>query len=401
MAEAYYDFSDSWSRLLGQGILDECLKINNFEIFSNVKKSDLDGLLLIACNKGDEKLILKLLDFGANKDAKSKGEISAIMYLAQRDLLEMFKHFVNIGAIVSFKNVCVLAGENVKKYIDNDLAVIERTKLEALDKECMTRAKENAILSEKNADLENKLKDAVSEKDKTSIVFDNVVLEKTKLESLTKTISFFPLDDHHVVLEKTKLQSLTKEYITKEREIAILSEKNADIENKLKGAIVEKEKASIVLNDHIALERTKLEALNKECLIRARENAILSEKNAEVEKRNKELSDKVKELFEKFVALADPNIKVSENKLKETDDRLEKIVDEKKSLVIENTNLKSKLAQIRSCQEDRLEKIGDEKKSLVIENTNLKSKLAQIRSCQCEIANACGKTISEIFNRLQ
>ena len=207
MAEAYYDFSDKWSLWLGQGILNGCLNdTNNFEILSGVKKSDLDGLLLIACDKGDEKLILKLLDLGANKDAKSKRETSAIVFLAHRDFLEMYKHFVNIGVNIPY-NAYALTGQKIKNYIENDLAVIEKIKLEALNKECLTRAREIAILSEKNTDLENKLKEAVSEKDKTKTLLDN----------------------DHVILEKTELEALNKEYRTRGREIEILSGKNVEL----------------------------------------------------------------------------------------------------------------------------------------------------------------------------
>ena len=164
--ESYYTFENKSAEWLAQGIFNEVLNDTNIiHLLENNKytSSDLDGLLLHACLKGSEKLIMKLLELGANKNAKSRGNSSPIMFLARRDMLEMVKHFIKLEVNVwvhndNGHNIIEWAEPNVRKYLENNIAVIEKSELESLkEKLKLAEAKNTELEEKKNKEFEAKL----------------------------------------------------------------------------------------------------------------------------------------------------------------------------------------------------------------------------------------------------
>lgn len=107
--EDIYKFKDNHSQWIATGIYNE---VDDEEIIAHIdfanqrnKKLDIDGLLIIACCKGEENLIKKLLEMGANIEARSIGGSTPIMFLAQRDMIDVFKYFIENGANIFALNI--------------------------------------------------------------------------------------------------------------------------------------------------------------------------------------------------------------------------------------------------------------------------------------------------------
>ena len=108
--EECYKFTDNYSWLIASGIYHGSIKddevISMLNLYQNNDPEndlELDGLLIIACWKGSKAIIVKLLTLGANKDARSLLGSTPIMFLAQRDWLEMVEYFVKIGADMTIR----------------------------------------------------------------------------------------------------------------------------------------------------------------------------------------------------------------------------------------------------------------------------------------------------------
>ena len=155
--DGYYTFTNKISAWLASGMcngtVSETDAINLLDTNKN-NGLELDGLLLISGAFADDKVIMKLLEMGANKDARSSANTRPILYLARRDKLEMFKHFIKIGAYPFSVNdrkedIINLAGPKVREYLVNNLVLAE--------KDALVTSKDIDELKEKNKKLEDKL----------------------------------------------------------------------------------------------------------------------------------------------------------------------------------------------------------------------------------------------------
>ena len=165
--EKCYKFTDKISSWLANGIfedINETIIIKTIEENHPNNKLELDGLLLIACWKSTEKVIKKLLELGANKDAKSLWGTTPIMFLAQRDCVELVEYFCKIEADLLVRasdgaDVLWYAKDN-KKTIDYFLKhAYENVKRQnELAKNNVSEDKLNKDLSENNA-LKEKIKE--------------------------------------------------------------------------------------------------------------------------------------------------------------------------------------------------------------------------------------------------
>ena len=163
-----YKFTDKISSWLANGIFEE---INETVIIKTIEenhpnnKLELDGLLLIACWKSTEKVIKKLLELGANKDAKSLWGTTPVMFLAQRDCVELVDYFIKIEADLlvhcSTAYDVVWYGKDNKKTRDYFLKhVYENVKRQnELTKKNVSEDKLNKDLPENNAQLKEKIKE--------------------------------------------------------------------------------------------------------------------------------------------------------------------------------------------------------------------------------------------------
>jgi hypothetical protein len=87
------------SRVLGFSIYMGLDEGNTLEFLDSFDKSsyDLDNLLLVACWKSTGAVIRKFIELGADPEALSLTSTTPIMFVAQRDMLVMFKYFVSLG----------------------------------------------------------------------------------------------------------------------------------------------------------------------------------------------------------------------------------------------------------------------------------------------------------------
>ena len=98
-------FNNNYSKWIACGIycnIDEICNVIQ-ERFDSNKRGDeavleLDKLLIIACWKGNEIVVKKLVSLGANIETRSLFDTTPIMFVAQRDSLEMFIYLISIGA---------------------------------------------------------------------------------------------------------------------------------------------------------------------------------------------------------------------------------------------------------------------------------------------------------------
>jgi ankyrin repeat protein len=107
--EECYQFVDNNSWWIASTIFVGYKENDIINMLEKYKYNDLelDGLLIIACWKGTEKVIKYLLGLKANINARSRLGSTPIMFLAQRDWLEMFKYFVENGSDL---NMCTHKG---------------------------------------------------------------------------------------------------------------------------------------------------------------------------------------------------------------------------------------------------------------------------------------------------
>ena len=194
--EEYYTFKNENAKWVAAGIFNKI--INSADMINFLGKNtpmqhDLDGLLIIACVVGTNELIFKLLELGANKNAKSKIGSTPIMYFAKLDNLEMVKHFIKIEANVfcnnnNNRNIIDWAVVNVKKYLEDDLTVIEKSELESLKaNKNLTEKSELESLKASNKDLLEKNTNLESEKGAIQMELDKETTEKKKaLANLVK-----------------------------------------------------------------------------------------------------------------------------------------------------------------------------------------------------------------------
>ena len=187
----YDKFSSEFSKWLAEGIfqciVDEDTIISMLEKIST--KEDLNGLLIIATFKSNnnDKVIMKLLEKGADKETMSITGATPIMYLAERDNLKMFRHFIKIGTnMFSYRDnskqqttytFCIR--KNVSEYIQKSIVITEKDFLEAEAKERNALLEENKklqdIISKMDSEIAN-LKGSLT----ASIASSNYRLEKIK-----------------------------------------------------------------------------------------------------------------------------------------------------------------------------------------------------------------------------
>ena len=190
-----YVFNDKYSSWIANGIfqeIDEADIIKLIELNHPTKKYELDGLLIIACWKGTEKVVMKLLELGANKDARSKTGTTPIMFLAERDWLEMVEYFIKLGAdlLIRAKNGddVLLYSKNKQKTRDYFLRKLyndaqEQNELTKKNKELSEKV---TTLTASNKELESKLKetkDSSIDDEKKALFNENVTL-KSKLQKI-------------------------------------------------------------------------------------------------------------------------------------------------------------------------------------------------------------------------
>ena len=175
-----YKFNDKYSLWIANGIfqeIDEEDIIKLIESYHSNKKLELDGLLLIACWKGTEKVIKKLLELGANKDAKSLLGTTPIMCLAERDWVEMVEYFIKIEADLRIRST---EGDAVFCFSKNKTDDYFLKKLYENTKEQNELTKKNTDLMSLNKELLEKIKELSDNNEKVA-----TLLEKKITRSLT------------------------------------------------------------------------------------------------------------------------------------------------------------------------------------------------------------------------
>lgn len=107
LAVKYFDKQSKW---IGYGIIsnidDKTICDLICDYYNESKdKIELDNLLITACYKGTEVVIKQIITLGADINAKSIHKSTPLMFIAERDMLNMFKYLLDKGANMSIKNI--------------------------------------------------------------------------------------------------------------------------------------------------------------------------------------------------------------------------------------------------------------------------------------------------------
>ena len=211
--EFYYTFNDEYADWIATAIFKKMFAGDKGIIGLIGEKSftqyDLDGFLIIASLKGSNELILKLLVLGANKDAKSKTDVTPLILLARRDNVEMVKHFIKIGANVfshdkQCSNMFNWAGKDVMNYLENNFIITEKSESPSAFLE-PTKAflEATKALLEKNAELEKQSKDVLEKNAELEKQNKDLLEKNTNLESEKDAIQ---MELNKETMEKKKAQ---------------------------------------------------------------------------------------------------------------------------------------------------------------------------------------------------
>lgn len=131
---------------------------------------ELDGLLIIACHKSNNDVIKKLVMMGANKNAKSNKSSTPLMFLAERNMIEPFRYFIEVlDADMDAKNN---EGSDVEWYAgtnrsDAVLAYIKERQV--------FRSKTFADLAQKNKELEDKVNHLMEQMSKLHVMAPPII----------------------------------------------------------------------------------------------------------------------------------------------------------------------------------------------------------------------------------
>ena len=108
--ESTYNFKDNNSYWIAKAIYRRSIDDQDIAYLLDAMVAkypngiDLNGLLIIACYCGTEAMIQKLLNMGASIESRSSGKSTPIMFITQRDMLDMFKIMIEMGADISATN---------------------------------------------------------------------------------------------------------------------------------------------------------------------------------------------------------------------------------------------------------------------------------------------------------
>ncbi len=133
-----------------------CIESMIVQILKANEMIDLNALLLMACQKNNEHLVMSLLKMGASMESRSQIDSTPIMFIAQQGNVPMMKYFIDNGANVFAQNqrglsVLNYATGNSPMYTYLQSVVAEQKKSHEII------AKENQALKEKLMELERQL----------------------------------------------------------------------------------------------------------------------------------------------------------------------------------------------------------------------------------------------------
>lgn len=183
-------FSNNSSKWIACGIY---LNVPDDEIINqldNIDKLDFDNLLIIACWKGSESIIRKLIQKGANIEATSLFGSTPLLFIAQRDRVDIFKYLIELGANLYTKNTYgndaeYYSSNNPNKNVYNYIQELKKDKIKIIndlikDKEFMMKKNQeledkiNYLMDQLNFIQLNAMEDRIRKKPKVSFIETNI-----------------------------------------------------------------------------------------------------------------------------------------------------------------------------------------------------------------------------------
>lgn len=204
-----YNFQTKQSQWLALGIVNEIgdnIIIHNFDyLHSQNINLEIDGLLIIACHKGSDDIIKKIISMKPNIESLSKRQSTPLMFLAQRGNFNMVKYFIEeLGADINVVNYTGLSALNYAKQnnhtdIVNYLLELKKNNYKHIDE-----------LKKKNMILEDKLNSLIKQMENLKYLDDDDDNIRPRKKPKSK---YYIIPVEPFVLDKDKIVSVDENII--------------------------------------------------------------------------------------------------------------------------------------------------------------------------------------------